>query len=90
MTDDALRTGLAEVVARHLTYQVGQLTLHVLRHFVAADLYRNGMDVVATQEILGHEWLNTTMIYLHVEKSHVEDAWVRAGQQMEARFGGSR
>jgi len=36
------------------------------------------MDVVAIQEILGHEWLNTTMIYVHVEKSHVEDAWIRA------------
>ncbi|MGW6274569.1 tyrosine-type recombinase/integrase [Streptomyces sp. NPDC055060] len=61
-----------------------------LRHFAASDLYRNGMDVVAIQEILGHEWLNTTMIYVHVEKSHVEDAWIRAGQRATTRFGGTR
>lgn len=34
------------------------------------------MHVVAVQEILGHEWLNTAMIYVHVEKSHAEDAWI--------------
>jgi site-specific recombinase XerD len=90
VTDDALRTGLAEAVARHLPHQAGQLTPHVLRHFAASDLYRNGMDVVAIQEVLGHEWLNTTMIYVHVEKSHVEDAWIRAGQRATTRFGGTR
>ncbi|MEU8927421.1 tyrosine-type recombinase/integrase [Kitasatospora sp. NPDC048545] len=90
VTDDALRSGLAEAVARHLPHQINQLTPHVLRHFAASDLYRNGMDVVAIQEILGHEWLNTTMIYVHVEQSHVEDAWVRAGQRAAARFGRTR
>jgi site-specific recombinase XerD len=34
------------------------------------------MHVVAVQEILGHEWLNPAMIYVHVEKSHAEDAWI--------------
>jgi site-specific recombinase XerD len=34
------------------------------------------MHVVSVQEILGHEWLNTAMIYVHVEKSHAEDAWI--------------
>ena len=90
MADDALRTGLAEAVARHLPYQAGRLTSRVLRHFAASDLYRNGMDVVAIQEILGHEWLNTAMIYVHVENSHVEDAWIPAGQRAAARFGGAR
>lgn len=36
----------------------------------------SGMHVVAVQEILGHEWLNPAMIYVHVEKSHAEDAWI--------------
>lgn len=89
VTDDALRSGLAEAVARHLPHQIGQLTPHVLRHFAASDLYRNGMDVVAIQEILGHEWLNTTMIYVHVEQSHVEDAGIRAGQRAAAGAGRS-
>jgi site-specific recombinase XerD len=88
VTDDALRAGLAEAVARHLPPQVGRLTPHVLRHFAASDLYRGGMDVVAIQELLGHSWINTTMIYVHVNRSHVEDAWVKAGPRAAARLGG--
>jgi hypothetical protein len=34
------------------------------------------MHVVAIQKILRHEWLNTAMVYVHVEKSHAEDAWI--------------
>ena len=81
VTDDALRTGLAEAVAAHLPGQAGRLTPHLLRHYAASELYRNGMDVFAVQEVLGHEWINTTMIYVHVHRSHVEDAWVQAGHR---------
>jgi site-specific recombinase XerD len=88
VTDDALRGGLAAAVASHLPGQAGRLTPHLLRHFAASDLYRNGMDVVAIQEMLGHEWINTTMIYVHVHRSHVEDAWARAGHRAADRFGG--
>ena len=35
----------------------------------------------AVQEVLGHIWINTTMIYVHVHRSHVEDAWVQAGHR---------
>jgi len=90
VTDDALRDGLTEAVARHLPAQAGRLTPHVLRHFAASDLYRNGMDVVAIQELLGHSWINTTMIYVHVGRSHVEDAWVKAGDRAVARWGGQK
>ena len=70
VTDDALRAGLTEAVARHLPAQVGRLTPHVLRHFAASDLYRDGMDVVAIQELLGHSWINTTMIYVNSRVLH--------------------
>jgi site-specific recombinase XerD len=88
VTDDALRTGLAEAVAAHLPGQAGRLTPHLLRHYAASELYRNGMDVFAVQEVLGHEWINTTMIYVHVHRSHVEDAWVQAGCRAAGRLGG--
>ncbi|MER5326903.1 tyrosine-type recombinase/integrase [Streptosporangium roseum] len=87
---DTLRDGLAEAVAVHLPAQAGRLSPHLLRHFAASDLYRNGMDVVAIQEILGHAWLNTTMIYVHVDKTHIEDAWAGAGQRAANRFGSRR
>jgi len=38
---------------------------HLLRHTGATQMMRNGNDVVTLQEILGHESLNTTMIYTH-------------------------
>jgi len=47
--------------------------------FAPATLFR-GMDLIAIQETLGHAWIATTMNYVHVHRTHVEDAWV-AGQQ---------
>ncbi len=88
VTTDALRGGLASAVRTHLPEQAGLLSPHVLRHFAASDLYRNGMNVVAIQEILGHSWLNTTMIYVHVDRTHIEDAWARAGARAADRWGG--
>jgi integrase/recombinase XerD len=87
---DTLRDGLAEAVAVHLPTHTGRLSPHLLRHFAASDLYRNGMDVVAIREILGHAWLNTTMTYVHVDKTHIEDAWAGAGQRAANRFGSRR
>lgn len=39
---------------------------HKLRHTAATLLYANGADIRTIQEFLGHEQLNTTMIYTHV------------------------
>ncbi len=39
---------------------------HKLRHTAATLLYSNGADIRTVQEFLGHEQLNTTMIYTHV------------------------
>jgi len=60
-----------------------RVTPHVLRHFCASQLYLGGMDLVAIQETLGHAWVATTMNYIHVHATHVEDAWI-AGQQRAA------
>ncbi len=87
VTTDALRDGLTAAVRQHLPAQAGRLSPHLLRHFAASDLYRNGMDVVAIQEILGHCWINTTMIYVHVDRTHIEDAWADAGRRAVERLG---
>ena len=39
---------------------------HVLRHSLATDLLRKGVDVRIVGEFLGHRNLNNTMIYTHV------------------------
>jgi integrase/recombinase XerD len=81
---ETLRTGLADAAARHLPDWPGKVTPHVLRHFCASQLYQGGMDLIAIQTILGHAWVATTMSYVHVLATHVEDAWI-TGQQRAAR-----
>lgn len=88
VTTDALRDGLAAAVRAHLPTRAGRLSPHLLRHFAASNLYRCGMDVVAIQEVLGHRWLNTTMIYVHVDRTHIEDCWAHAAQRAAERLGG--
>ncbi|MBU5434766.1 tyrosine recombinase XerC [Pseudoflavonifractor sp. MSJ-37] len=40
---------------------------HKLRHTAATLMLQNGVDVRTLQEVLGHDNLNTTQIYTHVE-----------------------
>lgn len=82
--DDTLRSGLAAATAVHLPAWAERLTPHVLRHFCASRLYLAGMDLLAVQELLGHAWIATTMRYVHVHRTHVEEAWI-AGQQRAAQ-----
>src|SRR6266702_2315124 len=79
-TPTAARPGAAAV---HLPGWPERVTPHVLRHFCASQLYLGGMDLVAIQQALGHAWVATTMNYIHVHATHVEDAWI-AGQQRAA------
>jgi site-specific recombinase XerD len=81
--NETLRAALAAAAVTHLPDWPDRVTPHVLRHFCASQLYLGGMDLVAIQETLGHAWVATTMNYIHVHATHVEDAWI-AGQQRAA------
>jgi site-specific recombinase XerD len=85
--DQALRDGLAHAVERWLpSWQGGRLTPHTLRHYCASSLYERGMDLKAIQDLLGHEWLATTTIYVHVHAEHIERAWISANIRTAARL----
>jgi len=44
-----------------------QYSSHKLRHTAATLMLQSGVDVKAVQEVLGHEHLNTTEIYTHID-----------------------
>jgi site-specific recombinase XerD len=87
---EAIRVSLADAVARHLPSWNGRLTPHVLRHYCASQPYQSGMDLVAIQELLGHSWTSTTMRYVHVQRTHIEDAWLQGQQRAAQRLQGQR
>ena len=47
---------------------------HKLRHTAATLMLQNGVDVRTLQEVLGHENLNTTQIYTHVDSENLRTA----------------
>lgn len=47
---------------------------HKLRHTAATLMLQNGVDVRTLQEVLGHEHLNTTQIYTHVDSAELRTA----------------
>ena len=47
---------------------------HKLRHTAATLMLQNGVDVRTLQEVLGHENLNTTQIYTHIDNTELRIA----------------
>ena len=47
---------------------------HKLRHTAATLMLQNGVDVRAVQEVLGHDHLNTTEIYTHIDNEGLRTA----------------
>lgn len=51
-----------------------QFSAHKLRHTAATMMLSGGVDVRTVQEVLGHENLNTTQIYTHIENTELKIA----------------
>ena len=51
-----------------------QFSAHKLRHTAATLMLSQGVDLKTLQEVLGHEHLNTTEIYTHVENTDLKIA----------------
>jgi site-specific recombinase XerD len=71
------RSNVHALVKKHLD-QAGldssEYSSHKLRHTAATLMLQNGVDVKAVQEVLGHEHLNTTEIYTHIESTELKIA----------------
>lgn len=65
------------LVKKHLLeagLDASKLSAHKLRHTAATLMLQNGVDVKTVQEVLGHENLNTTQIYTHIESTELKIA----------------
>ena len=65
------------LVKKHLLnagLDASNLSAHKLRHTAATLMLQNGVDVKTVQEVLGHENLNTTQIYTHIESTELKIA----------------
>lgn len=65
---------LVERAVENAGLQHKKITPHKLRHTSATLMYFSGVDILKIQYILGHENLNTTMIYTHVSEEQLKQA----------------
>ncbi len=66
-----------KLVKKHLSaagLDSTQYSSHKLRHTAATLMLQNGVDVRTLQEVLGHDHLNTTQIYTHVDSDDLRTA----------------
>ena len=70
-------TAVHRLVKKHLLsagLDPEQFSAHKLRHTAATLMLSGGVDVKTVQEVLGHEHLNTTEIYTHIENTELKIA----------------
>ena len=63
-------------IVRDLAARAGlqkSVSPHTFRHSFATHLLQNGADIRAIQQMLGHESITTTEVYMHVDRTHLAE-----------------
>ncbi len=73
MSTDAVHA-MVKKTLKQAGLDASKYSSHKLRHTAATLMLSNGVDVRTLQEVLGHDHLNTTQIYTHVDNSELRIA----------------
>ena len=71
-----LTRAMVFTIIRQLAEKAGlkkTVSPHTFRHSFATHLLENGADLRAIQQMLGHESITTTEVYMHVDRSHLAE-----------------